>query len=398
MLNERRKKSKQKSPATRSVVYADFAAFTPPAKEVLEVMREAQSRFLGNPSSIHTYGRDARSAIEAARAEIALELQVKSDELLFTSGGTESNNIAIFGVSGAARTDTPHIITTRIEHSSVLAPIRAIEKEGGEVTYLSVDTGGRIDLSELRRAIRKETVLVSIAHANGELGTIENIRAIGKTLDPYREQQPIYFHSDASQAAHFLRILPNDLSVDLLTADGSKMYGPSSSGLLFVRRGTPLRPRLFGGGQERGLRPGTENVSAILGLRQAVALSSKGRVRDGERLQKLRDWLKAELIKNIPGILFNGERGEILPHMLNVCIPGIDAEFASVKIDSYGVALSSASACRSIGGGDGSSYVIEEIPERKGCGMSSLRVSLGRSTTKNETIAIRDAIIRASRM
>lgn len=381
----------------KKTIYADYASGTPLDSKVKKAM--FPYLFLGsgfgNPASVHSFGRKTKQAVDESRKSIARQLQVQPDEIIFTGGGTEGNNLAISGVLFSSPVKRPHIITTSIEHSSVLEPIRAWEGRGALVTYLPVDASGRINMGELKKAITSETVLVSIAYANGEIGTVEKIREIGNVVEQYRKKQPIYFHTDASQAAQFFELMPNDLRVDLLTLDASKLYGPKGVGALFVKRGTPITPLVRGGGQERGLRPGTENVSGIVGL--STALKKTAEVRESETLRtaSLRNLLRRKIIEEVPEANVNGE-GEILPHFLNICIPGVDAEFLSVRLDREGVAVSSASACRSISG-SGSSYVIEALPGRAGCGKSSLRISLGRETTLRDIERIAATLTRLLR-
>lgn len=371
-------------------VYADYASATPLDPTVKKEIERSFS-FFGNPASIHSFGRDAKEALEEARVKIARLFQTQADEIVFTSGGTESNNLAIFGFAHASGTSLS-IITSGIEHSSILEPIRALEGKGAHVTYLPVNDQGRISQIDLKNELEKAKgiVLVSLAYANGEIGTIEDVRGIGRIIKGYKEKKAVYFHTDASQAAAFLRILPNDLFVDLLTVDASKIYGPKGAGLLFVKRGTPLSPLFRGGGQERGVRPGTENVSGAVGLASALTLADSYRERETKRLEILRDSLKEKILAYVPNASVNGA-GSILPNFLNVCIPSIDAEFFAVRLDSLGIALSSASACRSISG-SGSSYVIESLPGRAGCGKSSLRISLGRNSKGSDVEKIADAI------
>ncbi len=382
---------------THPYVYADYAAATPLDPSVQAAMRPYvegadHAGLFGNPASIHRVGRSAKEAVERARKNIAQQLQVQADEIIFTGGGTESNNLAIGGLVPAAHTKHPHIITTNIEHASVLEPIRILESRGATVTYLPVNERGRVSIPELERAITPDTVLVSIAYANGEVGTIEKIRDIGTMLATYKQKQPIYFHTDASQAAQYLHVLPNDLHVDLLTLDASKIYGPKGVGLLFVKRATPLAPLLRGGMQERGLRAGTENVPGIVGMAAALLRVAATRESEKKRVALLRDDLRARLIQGLPAITENGS-GDVLPNFLNICILGSDAEFLSVLLDHDGVGVSSASACRSISG-SGASYVIEEMTRTPGCGKSSLRISLGRGTTASDIEKIAEAIVR----
>ena len=362
-------------------IYADYAASTPLDKKVLKAMLPYLSNDLnfGNPSSVHSFGRKAKDAVQDSRKNIAQILKVQSDEIIFTSGGTESDNLAIFGSIKSSASKRPHIITSVIEHSAVLEPIRTLERKGISVTYLGVGEDGRINIEELKKAINSETVLISIAWVNGEVGTIEKIREIGNIIKKYKESQPIYFHTDASQAAQFLNIIPKDRGIDLMTLDSSKIYGPKGVGILFVRRGTPLSPIIFGGMQERGLRAGTENVPGIVGFAKSLEVVERVKSSEEKRLKSLRDLLWQKLSKSIDGASVNGFPNT-LPNFLNICIPGVDAEFLSVKLDREGIAVSSASACRSISG-SGSSYVIEAMRRGDDCSKSSLRFSFGRGTS-----------------
>ncbi len=377
----------------KKIIYADYAASTPLDEEVLKAMSPYLSNdLIGNPSSIHLFGRKAKDAVQDGRKKIAQILKVQPDEIIFTSGGTESDNLAIFGAIRSSVSKHPHIITSVIEHSAVLEPIRALERKGVSVTYLQVDEYGRINIEELKMAVNSETVLVSIAWVNGEVGTIEKIREIGNVIKKYKESQPIYFHTDASQASQFLNIMPKDAGVDLMTLDSSKIYGPKGVGLLFVRGGTPLSPIIFGGMQERGLRAGTENVPGIIGFAKALEVAERVKDSEEKRLKKLRDLLWQKLSKSIDGVSVNGF-GNTLPNFLNICIPEVDAEFLSVKLDREGIAVSSASACRSISG-VGSSYVIEALPGRSHCSKSSLRFSFGRGTSIKDIKRIAEVLPR----
>lgn len=375
-------------------IYADFASATPVDPEVSKAMEPYLADVFGNPASIHEEGRQAKLAIENARKEIALSLQVQPDEIVFTSGGTESNNLAIFGILGASK-GRGHIITSSIEHGSVLEAVRSLESAGTPASYLSVDEKGRVDEGVLEKAITKETALISIAHANGEIGTIEKIRRLGRVAQGRKEGQPLYFHTDASQSACYLRLQPNDMHVDLLSIDASKIYGPKGVGLLFVKRGIPFRPLFRGGLQERGLRAGTENVAGIVGLAKALSRAETLRERESKRLSALRDLLERKLRSLLPNVEFHGDAGERLPHILNMYLPGVDTEFLSVKLDQRGIAVSSASACRSISG-EGSSYVIEALPGKQGHGKSSLRISLGRTTRTQDIDFIAEAVASLS--
>lgn len=364
-------------------IYADYASSTPLDEGVLKDMLPylKQESGFGNPSSIHFFGREAKEAVEKSRKDIARIFQVKSDEIVFTSGGTESNNLAILGVVKSFSGEQGEVITTKIEHSSTLEPIKHLESLGHKVTYLSVDNKGRISLSDLEKSINKETCLVSVAHSNAEIGSVERIHSIGVFLKKFKESQPIYFHTDGSQAFNYEKILPSDSGIDLMSIDGSKIYGPKGMGFLFVKRGTPISPIIRGGMQERGLRAGTENVASIVGLASAIKKADSLREKEIIRVKKLRDKLKSNLEGISKEALFNGE-GD-MPNTLNICIPGIDAEFFAVRLDKEGVAASSASACRSISG-SGSSYVIEALPGHSGCSRSSIRISLGRFSREKD--------------
>ncbi|MCE9644050.1 cysteine desulfurase [Candidatus Parcubacteria bacterium] len=372
-----------------SRIYADYAAATPVSPEVVEEVSRALRDLRGNPASVHSGGRAARTLLEAARTRVARVLSAHADEIVFTSGGTESNNLALLGVVHVSDTPRPHLISSAIEHGSVLEPLRHLEKGGAALTLLRVDASGRISLEDLSEALRPETLLVSVAFANGEIGSVERLRDISRVLKAYREKLgrgkhgAPYLHTDASQAGLYLSVHPGDLGVDLLTLDAGKLYGPTGAGLLYVRRGLSLEPLFYGGGQERGLRSGTENIPGAVGLAAALERAALSRKNESARLRKLSLHFKKRLKELLLEVEFNGSPEEGLPHIVNVTVPGIDAEFALVKLDTLGVSASSASACRSIAA-EGASYVIEALPGRKGAGVSSLRFSFGGSTTQAE--------------
>jgi len=372
-----------------SRIYADYAAATPVSSEVIEEMSRALHDLQGNPASVHSGGRFARTLLEAARTRAARVLSVHADEVVFTSGGTESNNLALLGAVRASDGARPHLITSVIEHGSVLEPLRCLVKDGAELTLLPVNANGRISLEDLSEALRPETLLVSVAFANGEIGSVERIRDISRVLKAYREKlgrgkhEAPYFHTDASQAGLYFSVHPGDLGVDLLTLDAGKLHGPTGVGLLYVRRGLSLEPLFYGGGQERGLRSGTENIPGAIGFAAALERAALSRKNEGSRLRKLSLHFKKRLKELLPTVEFNGSPEEGLPHIVNVTVPGIDAEFILVKLDTLGVSASSASACRSIAA-NGASYVIEALPGRVGAGASSLRFSFGGGTTQAE--------------
>lgn len=382
-----------------SRIYADYAAAAPASPEVMEAVLTASRALRGNPASVHQAGRAARALLEDARTRIARVLSVHSDEIIFTSGGTESNNLALFGTVRASESTKPHLISSVIEHGSVLEPFRRLEKEGASLTILPVDAEGRVSLEALNAALSPETVIVSIAFANGEIGSIERIRDIARVLKAYREKlgrakhAAPYLHTDASQTALFQTVHPSDLGVDLLTLDASKVHGPLGIGLLYVRRGLLLEPLLYGGGQERGMRSGTENVPGAVGFAEALERAALLRKSEVARLRTLSLFFMKRVSELLPQVVFNSVPESGLPHIVNLTIPGLDAEFAAVKLDTLGISVSSASACRSISA-DGASYVVEALPGKAGAGASSLRFSFGRGTTRREVERIAEMLKR----
>ncbi len=371
-------------------IYLDFASTTPVDPEVATVISSAFKLVSGNPSSLHEEGRLAKEALEAARAGVAKSLGASLAEVVFTSGGTEANSLAINGVLlGLPDLPRKHIVTSTIEHSSVLEPIRKLEREGVEVTYLKPDSEGVIDPKSVRDALRPETVLVSIMYANNEIGTVQPIKEISKVIRTFKKSPSSklqslsfpYFHTDAAQALGYLDMNIERLGVDLLSIDSGKIYGPKGVGALYIRRGVTLAPETLGGGQERGMRPGTENVPLIMGFAKALEINEKIKIRESARLTKLRDYFIKKLLK-IPGVSLNGHAINRLPNNVSICIEGLDAEFAVYELDHKGIAASSASTCMNLKE-DSYSYVVEEIGKAE-CKSSSLRFSLGRTTSKSD--------------
>lgn len=397
-------------------VYLDYAATTPLDPRVKRAMEPYFAKAFGNPSSIHAEGVEAKKAVDEARTKVARALEAHAEEIVFTSGGTEANNLAIFGVIQAlasraenfdrftlsagvlreskfsARSARPHIVTTNIEHSSVLEPFRALEKKGEiDVSYVPVEKNGIVNPEKVISAIRSNTVLVSVQYANNEIGTIQPIAKIGKMFRVKRRKfynaqslRPI-FHVDACQVPLYLHCLVNALGVDLLTLDGHKMYGPKGVGCLYVRRGTPLAPMLFGGGQEKGLRATTENVPDIVGFTEALRLATAERKKESLRLQKLRDYLYLLIRANkqIELETINGsmEAGERLPNNLNISLPGVDTEMLTLQLDAHGIACSTKSSCLK---DEKVSYVVAALGGTKARAASTLRFTLGHTTTKKD--------------
>src|SRR6267378_3360779 len=307
--------------------YLDYNATTPVEPAVLDAMLPYFSEEFGNAASIHTPGQQARAAAETAREQVAALIGARPQEIVFTSGGTESDNHAIFGVVGQAflpvsfsrNADSfPHIITSAIEHEAVLNTCQVLEKSGVRVTYLATDREGQIDLDELRRAIRPETVLITVMHANNELGTVQPLEEIGRIA----KEREIYFHTDAVQSAGKVPIDVNKLGVDLLSLSAHKFYGPKGIGALYIRAGTRLRQLLYGGHHQRGFRPGTENVPGIVGLGQAAELARLSLSEDAAGVSTLRDELERGLLARIPHARGNATRGPRTPNTTNILFPG----------------------------------------------------------------------------
>jgi cysteine desulfurase len=376
----------------KKLIYLDYAATTPIDPEVLKLMHRILKEEYGNPSSLYDLGDRAKDKIEEARAEAAGVLNCKREEIIFTAGGTESINLAIQGVVRPLLTNKqkPHIITTAIEHPAVLETARALKEEGAELTELKTDQKGRVDIRQLLKAIKKNTVLVSVMHANNEIGTIQPIEQIGveiKKLNKVRHQKnlpQIALHSDACQSGNLLELDVQKLSVDLLTLNSSKVYGPKQVGLLYIKTGTELRSLLYGGGQERGLRSGTENLAGILGFTKALSSAQNNRVKENKRLLTLSSYLHKRIKKEIPGSELNGPAlGEDrLTNNLNISFKGLDGEAAVLYLSSYNIAVSTGSACSSIKLDP--SHVILQLGKTKADAQSSLRFTLGKWTTKAE--------------
>ncbi len=365
-------------------VFLDYASTTPIAPEVLESMKLFEASNFANPSALYTEALRAKEALAEARGTIADILGGVPEEVVFTSGGTEGNNLAILGVFESARKEgiVPHMITTSVEHPSVLEVFEEVKRRGGTVTVLQVNEDGRVSPKDVADAIQLDTVLVSVMYANNEIGTVEPIKEIGRTIKEHKRKTESvypYFHTDASQASLYLPLNVHSLAVDLVTFDGIKMYGPRGAGILYVKSKTKISPILFGGGQEGGLRSGTENVAASIGLAAALRLAEEKKEQESERLVGIRNHLISEILREFPQAKLNASSEFRLPNNVNVCFPGLDAEFAVISLDVAGISASYSSSCRTLKE-DSSSYVIEGIG-RKECKESSLRFTFGRETT-----------------
>lgn len=373
-------------PTKNNKIYLDYAATTPVDKEVLKAMAPYFSEKFGNASSIHSFGQEAITAVDQAREKIARCFSCDFTEIIFTGSATESNNLAIRGL---IQNSDFHIISTKIEHESVLEPLKELEKSGCEITYLPVDKTGLIKISDLEKAIKDNTILVSIIYANNEIGTIQPIKEIGKLLEKINKKRKesglskIYFHTDAVQAMNYLECRPDWLKVDLLTFSGHKIYGPKGIGGLYIKKRTPLSPIVLGGGQEFGLRSGTENVASIVGLAKAVELVFRDKDRNYKKVSDLRNQMLADIIKYSGGMVkINSSSKNCLPNILNLRFAGLSNETLIVALDRAGIAVSAGSACSSRA--LAASHVLTAIGLTPKQAKESIRISLGNNITIQE--------------
>ena len=371
-------------------IYLDHAATTPLDNEVLEAMLPYLSQKFGNPSSLHSFGREAHDAIEDSRKKVANLIGAKEKEIIFTSGGTESDNLAIRGVAylnkDKIKEEGPHIITSSIEHPAVLETCRDLEKEGFKVKYLKVDRYGFIDLEELKENISKGTFLITIMFANNEIGTIQDIEKIGKIAKDFG----IIFHTDAVQAVGKLDIDVRRLNIDMLSISAHKIYGPKGVGALFVREGIRLKSIQTGGGHERGLRSGTENVPGIVGLGEACRLAKERMNEDTLHMTKLRDKLIKGVIENIEESYLNGHPEKRLPNNAHFRFTAVEGESLVLSLDQKGIAASTGSACSSKK--LQASHVLLAIGLSPVEAHGSLRLTLGRENTEEEIDYVLDVL------
>jgi len=361
-------------------IYLDNAGTTPVDPQVIEsIIPFLGSRF-GNASSLHSLGQDARKALEDSRESVSKILNCRLSEIVFTSGGTESDNIAIKGLAAGVKAvnGSNHIITTKIEHHAVLHACEQLEKVGYLVTYLSVDKHGLIDLNELENAINDNTSLVSVMLANNEIGTIQPIREISDVIKKCSEKlgRKIFFHTDAVQGAGILDLDVGKLGVDLMSLSGHKFHGPKGVGLLFIRRGTPIEPLIVGGGQERERRSGTSNVAGVVGFTTALFIAERDRVKNVDLCLKLRDKLMHGILDSIDNAFLNGHPTLRLPGNVNISFKGIEGEIILLGLDMAGVCASSGSACSS--GSLDPSHVLLAIGLNDEIARSSIRFTFGK--------------------
>ena len=363
-------------------VYLDYNATTPVAPAVLEAMLPFLGENFGNAGSVHTPGQRARAAVDSARESVAALIGAKPSEIVFTSGGTEADNLALFGSLAASAKPRKHVITTAIEHHAILHSCEELERQGIDVTIVPVSQSdasqGVVDPEDIRRALRPETILISVMHANNELGVIQPVEEIGRIA----AEAGVRFHCDAVQSAGKVPLDVDRLGVDLLSISAHKFCGPKGVGALYVRSGTPLAPRFFGGHAERDRRPGTENVPGIVGIGKAAELARNLLGEDSQRIGDLRDRLESALLESVPNARVNCDRARRVPNTTNMSFPGAGGEALLISLDLQGIACSTGAACSS--GSTEPSHVLLAAGLTRDDARSSLRFSLGRPTTPVE--------------
>jgi cysteine desulfurase len=357
-------------------IYLDHAATTPTRPEVVKAMLPFFTNDFGNPSSIYSYGREAKGAVEEARTKVAGLIGARTEEIIFTSGGTEADNCVLKGAAYSNERKGNHIITTSIEHHAVLEVCKFLERRGFRITYLPVNKYGLVDPDDVRKAITDKTILISVMHANNEVGTIEPVEEIGEIA----REAGVYFHSDAVQTVGHIPVNVAELKVDLLSISAHKFYGPKGVGALYVRKGTKLVSLMHGGEQERRRRAGTENVPAIVGLGKAVELAGKEMGKEAERLVYLRDKLIKGLEKKIDHICLNGHPRKRLPNNVNVSVDFVEGESMLLNLDLEGICSSTGSACSSASLEPSHVLLALGLPAEQA--HSSLRFTLGRENTE----------------
>ena len=385
-------------------IYLDYASVTPVRKEARRAYEEA-SRLVGNPGSIHQEGVEAKRSLEESRASIAKELGCKAREIVFTSGLTEANNLAILGLANRLeriQEATPlesglkgtHWIVSAIEHQSVLECFVEIERRGGKVTHIDPEANGVVSAQKLANALRPETALVSIGWANSEIGTIQPVREISFAIRAHEKKtgSSVLLHSDAGQGPLYLAPEVHTLGVDLFSLGSGKLHGPRGAGALYICKRAELAPIIIGGGQERGMRAGTEAPALAAGFAAALAAVGRERCFEAKRLGEMRDELADNIMKTVPCAVVNGDLRHALPHMLNISIPSINSEYVVMALDRAGIAVSTKSACSE--GRRNESHVVAALPGGSERAKSTIRCSLGRETTRGDVLNFTKQLVR----
>ena len=377
--------------------YLDHAATTPVRPEVLEKMLPYFTEKFGNPSSLYALAGEARYGLDEAREQVATVLGSRTSEVVFTGGGSESNNLAIKGIAGLQQTHDGvrgHIITTAVEHHAVLHPIEQLEKMGFDATYVGVNKTGRVDPEEFAAAVRPDTFFASVMLVNNEVGNIQDVATISKLISEASEhhQTRVLLHTDAVQAAGKLSLNVDELAVDLMSLSGHKIYGPKGVGALYVRRGVEIDPLIAGGGQENQRRSGTENVALIAGFGEALALAEQERAASRDRMGNLSNRLIAGINKRIPNAAFNGSHTDTsrVPEIANFSFPGVEGELVLLGLDFKGIAASSGSACSSASLEP--SHVLLAMGVSPELAVGSVRLSMGRDTTESDIDDVLEAL------
>lgn len=383
-------------------IYLDYAAATPLDSEVYTAMEPYWRDCAGNAGALHAAGRAAKEAVERARVACAHAVDAETDEIIFTSGGTEGNNLAIFGLyerllEEGRKSEEMHMVTISIEHSSVHDCFKALERKGVRISYVPVEKSGVVSPEAVLEAIEEDTVLVSVMLVNSEIGTIQPLSAIASGIAAKRkEHQQVfpYFHTDASQAPAYVSCGVDEHGVDMMTIDAQKMYGPKGVGFLYVRGHTHIAPLLYGGSQERGMRPGTPNTPLIVGLARALQLAEERRESRNQRLCALRDRLIDGVERAIPGAVLNGEKERRVSANANFSFPGIESESMLYALDAVGICVSARSAC--LGSAGGGSYVVRALGASEEEVLSAVRFSLGAGTTEENIEEVLSELVRIS--
>ena len=387
----------------KKFIYLDYAASTPVDKKVQKAMMPFFRQEFGNPSSSHQLGQRAKAAVEGAREQVAKFLSCSANEIVFTSGATEANNIAVQGVIEKSSVKKPHVIVSSIEHESLLGPVEALEKRGRiEATYIKVGKEGIVNLRDIEKSLKKNTIFVSIQYANSEIGTIQPVAEIAKILKSYEKESgntKIIFHSDAVQAALYLDCNAKKLGVDLLTLSSHKIYGPKGTGVLYVKKGSAIEPLFFGGGQEQDIRPGSENVTGIIGMGEAIGEIQNPKTKvQNIKIRQLRDMFIKNIAQRISGTHVTGSLLKRLPNNVHIRFKGVEGRDIVLLLDQKGIAVSTGSACSEKS--QEPSHVLLGMGHESEEAYSSVRITLGKYTKKEEvekTVKVLEKVVEQLR-